>query len=242
MPSTRLLLAAALPLLGACRPDAPAELPPRLKPLLETLPARYRPLDRQDTLRSYWAPDSLLADSLFQYTNAHRSEVLLRVRFVPASAAAAAGLDTLTFRRPSFQPAGYDHPGYHWDFLSRLSPVVTTHDTTHGVPLRMALAYTARLGLLEYRRWPAGNTYERNSYLIDYPFGAVATAHVGDSVAYLRVFPMLARQPRPDTLYTYYSGGEHRQRIPLVADQPDTTRHALLRLSFRVLHHSANLD
>jgi hypothetical protein len=48
-----LLLAAALPLLGACRPASPPELPPRLKPLLETLPARYRPLNRQDTLTSY---------------------------------------------------------------------------------------------------------------------------------------------------------------------------------------------
>ena len=58
MPRTHWLLAAALPLLGACQPDSPPELPPRLKPLLETLPARYRPLNRQDTLTSYWAPDS----------------------------------------------------------------------------------------------------------------------------------------------------------------------------------------
>jgi hypothetical protein len=39
MLATRWLLAAALPLLGACRPDSFQELPPRLKPLLETLPA-----------------------------------------------------------------------------------------------------------------------------------------------------------------------------------------------------------
>ena len=104
----------------------------------------------------------------------------------------------------------------------------------------MTLVYAWRLGLLEYRRGPAGNTYERNNYQLDYPFGAVATARVSDSVAYLRVFPMLARQPRPDTLYTYYSGGQRRKRIPLLADQRDTTRHALLRLSFRVLHHSAD--
>jgi hypothetical protein len=49
---TSRLLAAAPLLLGACRSDSPLELPPRLKPLLETLAPRYRPLNRQDTLAS----------------------------------------------------------------------------------------------------------------------------------------------------------------------------------------------
>ncbi|GAB3637361.1 hypothetical protein GCM10027422_29510 [Hymenobacter arcticus] len=237
---TRLLLAAALPLLGACRPDAPPELPPRLKPLLETLPAGYRHFDRQDTLTSYWAPDSLAADSLFNYTAAQRSQVLLRVQLVPASVAAAARLDTLTFRRPGFGPEPADRSGYYWEFFPDRNPVPTVPDTTNRVPLRMALAYSWRLALLEYRRWPAGNSYQRNDYLVDYPFGTVAQARVSDSVAYIRVFPMRADRPRPDTLYTYYRGGAHRKRIPLVADAPDTTRHALLRLSFRVLSHSAD--
>jgi len=250
---TRLLLAAALSLLGACHSDQPAqqEVPPRLKPLLETLPAHYRPLNRQDTLASYWAPDSLLADSLFYFTPAHRSLVLMRVRFVPASAAAAAGLDTLPFRRPRFRPEEYHRLGYQWDFFP--SPSTEPHLTkaAEDVPLRLALTYTWRYGLLEYRRWrhQAANdprTYERNTYLIDYPFEAAAEARVSDSVTYVRVFPMRPAQPRPDTLYAYYSYGppmrRRTKRIPLVADQPDTTRQALLRLSFQVLHHSPNTE
>jgi hypothetical protein len=231
----RLLLAAALPLLlSACRPTPPAELPPRLKPLLETLPAGYRPFDRQDTLTSYWAPDSLLADSLFQYTNAHRSQVLLRVRFVPASAVAAARLDTLTFRHPTIPLAEYDRPGYHWEFFPGHNWDPDLTETPDRVPLRLRMQYEWRLSLRESRG------YERNSYLVDYPFATVAQARVSDSVVYVRAVPMLADQPRPDTLYPYYRGGLHHQRIPMVADAPDTTRHALLRLSFRVLSHSAD--
>lgn len=68
----------------------------------------------------------------------------------------------------------------------------------------------------------------------------MAEARVSDLVVYIRAFPLLAHQPRPDTLYTYYRDGEHRKRIPLVADRPDTARQTLIRLSFRVLSHSAN--
>jgi hypothetical protein len=32
------------------------------------------------------------------------------------------------------------------------------------------------------------------------------------------------------------------KRSPFVATEPDTTRQALLRLSFRVLHHSIDID
>ena len=116
MPPTRWLLAAAL-LLNACRPDPSQEAPPRLKPLLDALPARYRPFNRQDTLNSYWAPDSLMADSLFHFTEAYRSRVLLRVRFVPASAMTAARLDTLTFRRPALRFNEDDRLGYEWEFF-----------------------------------------------------------------------------------------------------------------------------
>jgi hypothetical protein len=248
MLSTRLLLA-AVPLLGACRSDSPQELPPRLKPLLETLSARYRPLNRQDTLTSYWAPDSLWADSLFHLTDAYRSQLLLRVRFVPASVAAAAGLDTLRFRRPSSRLELYPHPGYQWHFYAGRSPEIDLTETADKVPLRLALTTTWRYSLSEYRRWrheaaEDPRTEERNNYLVDYPFGVAAEARVSDSVAYVRVFPMRPRVPRPDTLYPYLAYQRpfplRHQRIPLVADQPDTTRQALLRLSFRVLHHSAN--
>jgi len=250
MRTTRLLLAAALPLLGACRPDAPPELPPRLKPLLEALPTRYCPFDRQDTLTSYWAPDSLLADSLFQFTEAHRSQVLLRVQFVPASVAAAAGLDTARVRLPHSLSEAYalseeNRPGYQWNFFPGRNAKPDLTETPDGVPLRLHMQYEWRLALTEYQPWPPGSSpasraYERNSYLVDYLFQTAVVTRVSDSVAYVRAVPMLGRQPRPDTLYPYYHSGLHHQRIPLVADMPDTTRHALLRLSFRVLNHSPN--
>jgi len=246
---TRLLLAAALFLLAACRPDSPPELPPRLKPLLETLAPRYRSLNRQDTLSSYWAPDSCWADSLFQLTNACRSQLLLRVRFVPASRAAAAGLDTLRFRRPYSRFELYPRPGYDWDFYPGRSEEIDLTETADKVPLRLALTSTWRYSLSENRRWrheavDDPRTEERNNYLMDYPFKVAAEARVSDSVAYVRVFPMRPRVPRPDTLYPYIAYERpfplRHQRIPAVADQPDTTRQALLRLSFRVLHHSAD--
>ena len=241
MPRAHLLLAAALPLLGACRPDSPPEAPPRLKPLLETLAVSYRPLNRQDTLSSFWAPDSLIADSTFQFTDAYCSRVLLRVRFVPASAATAAGLDTLRFRRTYLGLEEYTRPGYHWNFFTGRNPEPTVASTADEVPLRMALTYSWRLALLEHQAWPGTSVvHERNAYLMDYPFETVATARVSDSVVYVRAFALLASQPLPDTLFTYYRGGPQRKRIPLVADRPDTTHHALLRLSFRVLHHSAD--
>lgn len=232
---------AGLLLLGACQTPETPELPPRLAPLLETTAPHYRPLlNRQDTLESFWAPDSLYADSLFQLSNAHRSQVLLRVRFVPASVAAQARLDTLKFRRPDLRLEEYEQPGYHWDFFAAASSEPKVMETADRTPLRLSVTYSWRLALLEYRRWPAGNSYERNSYLMDYPFGPVATARVSDSVVYVRVYPLLPDRPRPDTLYTYFQNGERRKRIPVVTDQLDTTRQALLRLSFRVLSHSAD--
>ncbi|MBJ6143458.1 hypothetical protein [Hymenobacter sp. BT559] len=227
--------------LGACQTPETPERPPRLVPLLETMAPRYRPiLNRQDTLESFWAPDSLYTDILFQLSNAHRSQVLLRVQFVPASVAAAARLDTLTFRRTYLRLEEYEQPGYHWDFFAEASTEPKVAETADGTPLRMSITYSWRLALLEHRRWPAGNTYERNSYLMDYPFGPVAEARVSDSVVYVRAYPLRPDRPRPDTLYTYFQHGKRRKRIPVVADQLDTTRQALLRLSFRVLSHSDN--
>jgi hypothetical protein len=86
----------------------------------------------------------------------------------------------------------------------------------------------------------AGNSYERNATY--YNFGVEAVTRVSDSVVYVRAFPLLADQPRLDTLYTYCHGGPRRKRIPLVAGRPDTTRHSLLRLSFREFSHSANQE
>lgn len=233
----RKVLVPAILLLGACRPEA-VERPPRRAPLLEALAPRYRLLDRQDTLTSYYAPDSLLADSLFQYSDAYRSQLLLRVRFVPASVARAAGLDTLRFG-PADPPLDLQPPpGYNWDFFRGSGPEATVPETAAGLPLRMSLTYTWRLALTEYRHWPDGRAYERNSYLMDYGFAAEGQARVNDSVVYVRAYPLRPDQPRPDTLYTYFHGGPHRRRIPAVTDRPDTTRQALLRLSFRVLHHS----
>jgi hypothetical protein len=248
MPPTRWLLAIALPLLGACHSES-QELLPRLKPLLETLPAHYRPLNRQDTLASYWIPDSVATDSLF--TPSYRSQIVMRVQFVPASVAAATRLDTLRFRQPALQAEEYKRPGYHWNFSSSRSPVTDLTTAAQDVPLHLALSYLWSFTLLERRRWryqdpDDARTYERNEYTMIYPFGVAAAARVSDSVAYVRVFPMRPHQSRPDTLYSYYAHGLPIQlrakRIPCVADQPDTTRQALLRLSFRVIQHSANLE
>jgi hypothetical protein len=166
----------------------------------------------------------------------------LLVRFVPPSAVAAARLDTLTFSRPAFDFCKDDRSGYEWEFFfgSNLEPTLT--ETPDGVSLRMALTDSNRLALQVYRRWPAGNYCERNAYLLEHNFGVEAVARVSDSVVYVHAYPLLADQPRPDKLYTYYRGGPHRKRIPAVADRPDTTRHALHRLSFRELSHSANLE
>lgn len=234
-------------LLSACQPDQ-QETPPRLKPLLETLSPRYRSLDSQDTLDSYWAPDSVLLDSLFSFTAAHRSQVLVQVRFVPASTAVVAGLDTMRFRRTEFRFEDYNRPGYYWSFFSGRStdPDLTEVD---DVPVRLAMSYSWRYILQEQRRWPDEDptdtrTYERNAYLMDYPFQVEAEARINDSVFYVRVVPMRPSLPQPDTLYPYFAYGppihQRYKRIPFVADQLDTTRLALLRLSFRVLNHSAD--
>jgi hypothetical protein len=186
MRTIRLLLAAALPLLGACRPDAPPEPPPRLKPLLETLVTRYRPLTRQDTLSSYWAPDSLWADSLFHLTDAYAPGPGPHVALCPER---IPPLTARSGRRPAHRGA------------------------------------QCLLGGLSLRRGGRGPRQR---------LGGVRA----------RVSAAAPRVPRPDTLYPYLAHQRpfpwRHQRIPLVADQPDTTRHALLRLSFRVLHHSAD--
>jgi hypothetical protein len=82
--------------LSACRPDAPAERLPTV-PFLEAVPAGYRPAERTDTLPSYWAPPEAYVNNTFDFTPAHRSEVQLQIRLVPASATHGLEFDTFTF-------------------------------------------------------------------------------------------------------------------------------------------------
>lgn len=107
--------AAGLALLAACHPTPP-ETPLPTAPLLETLPASYRPINRQDTLRSAYLSYAALADTSGTYHEPERRQVLVRARFVPASAMQQAGRDTLTFRHPynPRYPDGYT--GYAWEF------------------------------------------------------------------------------------------------------------------------------
>ena len=64
-------------------------------------------------------------------------------------------------------------------------------------------------------------------------------AHLGDSVAYARAYPVQANCPRPDTLYAASRTGP-AERLPHAADRLDTTRQVLLRLSLHQLRHSPN--
>ncbi|RTQ44910.1 hypothetical protein EJV47_27285, partial [Hymenobacter gummosus] len=61
-----LLLAFSGLLLLACHRDPP-EKPLPNAPLLEAVPAGYRPVDRQDTVESYYAPYEAFGDSTFQF-------------------------------------------------------------------------------------------------------------------------------------------------------------------------------
>jgi len=232
---------ASLALVAAC--EAPYKEPPiSTAPLLETLPAHYRPINRQDTLESYWAPYEDLEDSLFQYTEAHRSLVLVRAQFVPASAMHQNGLDTLTFQN-TFHDSHLNRTGYHWYFGYHHDTQPEVTRDTNEEPQRLALPITNRLLLTEYRRWKTNDAvYDRNSYSVDYPFHTVAIAPVSDSVVYVRAYPLRPNVPRPDTLYTYFHQGEKKKRLPCVADVVDSTYQATIRFSFRVLRHSPNLD
>ncbi|RTQ49004.1 hypothetical protein EJV47_15555 [Hymenobacter gummosus] len=116
-------------------------------------------------------------------------------------------------------------------------------EDAQGQPRQLFSTATARLILTEQRRRRrTGTTYERNAYLMDYPFQPVALAKVSDSVAYVRAYLLRARVPQPSVVYPDYPSSRPKRRIPRVADQPDTTRLATLRLSFYQLSRSADDD
>ena len=230
-------------LLSACRPDAPPEKPLPTAPLLEAVPAGYRAVDRQDTLDSYYAPYEAYEDSTFQLTEAHRSRALVRVRFVPASALRRSGLDTLTFRHLHTELGAVDQAGYFWHFPAETQQADSLAEDAQGQPRQLFSTASARLVLTEYRRRRnADVTYDRNSYLMDYAFQPVAIAKVSDSVVYVRAFLLRLGVPQPSVVYPDYPTSRPKRRISHVADQPDTTRMATLRLSFRQLSRSADED
>lgn len=223
--------------LAACRPDAPTEHLPAA-PLLEAVPAGYRPVAQTDTLDSYWAPPEADAHSESAFTPAHLSQAVLRVQLVPASAARRPLLDALTFHRAG-SSYGLGQKGLHWEL--GLPPHWLTFamlgEQGEAVKVFSACAYP--LVITEEAISQVGNRYVRNRYAADYPFCPVAVAHLGDSVAYVRAYLLQANRPQPDTLYAASSGATP-QRLPHEADRLDTTRQVLLRLSLHQLRHSPN--
>jgi hypothetical protein len=235
--SLRLAALPALALLAACRPDAPAERLPTA-PLLETVPAGYRPVEQTDTLASYWAPPEAYVNNTFDFTPAQRSEVQLQVQLVPASAAQGPGLDTLTFHGVQ-SGYGLGREGLNWVFGMPPRRLTSALLTDQGAP---AKAFTARLYplvIVEESVNKAGYRYARNRYTAEYPFCPVAVARVDDSVAYVRAYLLRANVPQSDTLYAA-GRTDPPQRLPYEADRPDTTRQVLLRFRLRQLQHSIN--
>ncbi|UOQ53403.1 hypothetical protein [Hymenobacter cellulosivorans] len=238
-----LLLSATGLLLTACHNDQPAEKPLPTGPLLDAVPTGYRPTDRQDTLESYYAPYEAYEDSTFQLDTTYRSLALVRVRFVSASTLRRTHLDTLTFRHLHTELGFDNQTGYFWDLTPQPNRADSLAEGADGTPLKLFSTYTVRLILTEYRRRRnTGVAYDRNSYLMDYPFQPVSVAKVSDSVLYVRAFLYRARVPQPSVVYPDYPSSRPQRRIPHVADQPDTTRLATLRFSFRQLHRSADDD
>ena len=228
-------LSACLALLAACQPPA-KEAPLPTAPLLETLPANYRPLDRQDTLTSDYTPDSGRAAGSVRPGAAPRPRVLVRAQFVAASAMRRAGRDTLTFRHTYGPLYADDYTGYAWQFSYLCDRSYDLPEDADGLPLRLRRRLTTRLALVEYRRRPEnGAVYRGDEYLLDYPFYPVAQAIVSDSVLYVRAYAVRPDAPRPDTLVTYFRHGPHQKRVSYAADQLDTTRQATIRFSFRPL-------
>lgn len=232
-------MAGLVSLLTACHPATPEDQL-AAKPLLEAVPAGYRPIDRQDTLRSYWTTSAVLANPSFTFTSAYLSEVVLRVRLVPASAARRAKLDTLTFR-----PVAADHgvdgkgrEGLNWPFDLGPQSLTSALLDAQGEPTKVFSARPYPLVVTEERQPDAGRRYARNRYSTEYPFYPLAVAHLGDSVAYVRVYLLRGNVPQADTLYAA-SSSTPPQRLPHEVDIPDTTRWTLLRFSLRQLRHSA---
>jgi hypothetical protein len=233
----RLVLLPALAILAACHPAAPAERLPAV-PLLEAVPAGYRPVAQQDTLPSYWAPPEAYAHNDFTFSPAYLSQVVLRVQLVPASAARRAPLDTLTFHRAG-RGYGLGQGGLSWVFGLPPRQLTSALLGERGEAVKVFSAITYPLVISEEAVNKAGYRYTRNRYTTDYPFCPVAVARLGDSAAYVRAYLLQANLPRPDTLYATSRTGP-AQRLPHEADRLDTTRQVLLRFSLHQLRHSAN--
>jgi hypothetical protein len=223
-------------LLTTCHPAERVKSLPTAR-LLEVVPPGYRPVDQQDMLYSYWAPPATLASSLFQYTDAQRSEGQLRVQLVPASAVSHAQLDTLTFY-PAHSRHGLGQGGLNWVFGLGPRYLTSALLNEQGKPAKVFTARTYPLVLTEERVSKNGYQYARNRYTIDYPFCPVAVAHLSDTVAYVQTYLLRANVPQADTLYANHDASA--QQLPHEADQLDTTRLALLRISWRQLRHSAD--
>lgn len=232
----RLTFLPALALLAACRPDAPAERLPTA-PLLEAVPAGYRPVEQTDTLSSYWAPPEAYVNNTFDFTPAQRSEVQLQVRLVPASAAPDPGMDTLTFHGAK-SGYGLGREGLNWVFGLPPRRLTSALLDSRGEPTKIFTANLYPLVIAEESVNKAGYRYARNRYTAEYPFCPVAVARVNDSLAYVRAYLLRGNVPRPDTLYAAGRTAPP-QRLPHEADRLDTTRQVLLRFSLRQLQHSA---
>ena len=228
-----LVLAGLLP---ACHPTERAKSLPIAR-LIEVVPAGYQQVNQEDTLSSYWAPPVAAADSSFQFTTAHLSAAQLRVRLVPASAVSRAHLDTLTFY-PARSGHGLGQEGLTWDLGLWPRQLTSALLNERGEPAKVFTARTYPLVVTEERVSKSGYGYARNRYTINYPFCPVAVAYPSDTVTYVQAYLLRANVPRPDTLYA--TRNEVPQRLPHEADQLDTVRLALLRLSWRQLRHSAD--
>ncbi|MBO2012188.1 hypothetical protein [Hymenobacter negativus] len=232
----RLSFLPALALLAACRPDVATERLPTA-PLLETVPAGYRPVERTDTLPSYWAAPEAYANNAFDFTPAYLSQVQLQVQLVPASAAHGPAFDTLTFHGVT-SGYGLGREGLNWIFGVPPRRLTSALLDSRGEPAKVFTATFYSLVITEESVNKAGYRYTRNRYTTEYPFCPVAVAHAGDSVAYVRAYLLRGNMPRPDTLYAA-SSTSPPQHLPHEADRPDTTRQVLLRFSLRQLRHSA---
>lgn len=231
------LLPALALLVATCRPDAPIERLPTA-PLLEAVPAGYRPVAQQDTLPSYWAPPEAYVHNAFDFTPAQLSQIVLRVQLVPASAARRAPLDTLTFHRAS-SGYGLGQEGLNWVFGLPPRRLTSARLGERGEAVKVFSARTYPLVIAEEAVNQAGYRYTRNRYTIEYPFCPVAVVRVGDSIVYARAYLLQANLPQPDTLYAASRNGPV-QRLPHEADRLDTTRQVLLRFSLHQLRHSTN--
>jgi hypothetical protein len=225
-----------LALLAACRPDVPAERLPTA-PLLEAVPAGYRPVEQTDTLSSYWAPPEAYVNNAFDFTPAQRSEVRLQVELVPASAAHGPGFDTLTFHRAS-SGYGLGREGLNWIFIVPPRQLTSALLDGRGKPAKVFTAILYPLVIAEEAVNKAGYRYARNRYTVEHPFCPVAVAQISDSLAYVRAYLLRGNVPRADTLYAVSRTGP-LQRLPHEADRPDTTRQVLLRFRLQQLRHSA---